>query len=61
MADQPEMLIREKIKPFFKPPKEYKHLYGDYRSPLLFYNGEKVKSPADWGKEELKFLLHGMG
>lgn len=56
IAKQPETLIWGKIKPFFKPPKEYNHIYGDYRSPLLFYNGEKVKSPADWEKRRTEIL-----
>ncbi|MGI6048586.1 MAG: alpha/beta hydrolase family protein, partial [Petrimonas sp.] len=38
------------IKPYFTPPDEFKNQYGDYRSPLLFYNGNSVKTKQDWQK-----------
>jgi dienelactone hydrolase family protein len=38
------------IVPFFSPPKEYAEKYGQFRSPLLFYNGDSVKSEKDWIK-----------
>ena len=34
----------------FSPPKEYENQYGNYRSPFLFYNGDKVKTKSDWQK-----------
>ena len=37
-----------KIANFFEPPTEYKNEYGNYRSPLLFYNGNTVKTKKDW-------------
>ena len=37
----------ERIAPFFKPPKEWRGQYGDYRSPLIFKDGSKVETPAD--------------
>lgn len=61
VAEQPGNLIWKKIKPFFKPPKEYRHQYGDYRSPLFFYNGEKVNSPADWEKRRTEILSRWNG
>ena len=39
-----------KISPFFSPPGEYKDNFGDYRSPLKFYNGRTVSSKNDWKK-----------
>jgi len=40
----------EIISPYFEPLSEYKNNYGDYRSPLLFYNGDTVKTKAEWEK-----------
>ncbi len=40
----------EKIAPFFEPPKEWRGQYGDYRSPLIFKNGSKVETAADWAR-----------
>ncbi|NLU29409.1 MAG: prolyl oligopeptidase family serine peptidase [Bacteroidales bacterium] len=38
------------IKSHFTPPDEFQNQYGDYRSPLLFYNGDSVKTKQDWEK-----------
>ncbi len=40
----------DEIAPFFSPPKEWRDQLGDYRSPLLFNDGSKVETPADWGR-----------
>jgi hypothetical protein len=40
----------QKIKPYFSPPSKYAKLPGKYRSPLVFYDGKKVKTRADWQK-----------
>ena len=40
----------EKIVPFFEPPKEWRGQYGDYRSPLIFKDGSKVETAADWAR-----------
>ena len=40
--------IWEKISSYFKPPVAYENVYGNYRSPLLFYNGDTVKTKKDW-------------
>jgi Dienelactone hydrolase and related enzymes len=52
----------EKIESCFIPPKEFKGQYGSYRSPLLFYNGDTVRSKADWEKRrtEIKARWHDM-
>jgi hypothetical protein len=52
----------DKISPYFSPPGEFKDKYGDYRSPLKFYNGQMVKSPEEWKqrREEILDRWHGM-
>lgn len=30
------------------PPEQYRNDFGDYRSPLRFYNGDSVRTAADW-------------
>ena len=44
------------LKPYFSPPLEYKNQYGNYRSPLIFYNGDSVTTKDDWSKrrEEIR-------
>ena len=51
-----EQIAWEKISPFFSPPEEFKGKYGDYRSPLKFYDGKTVKSPGDWNKRRKEIL-----
>jgi len=51
----PQAMIRKKvdwheITPYFTPPDQFKNEFGDYRSPLVFYNGDPVKTPSDWSK-----------
>lgn len=52
----------KKIKHFFKPPQEFQDSFGNYRSPLLFYNGEEVKTRKEWNlrREEILNRWHGM-
>jgi dienelactone hydrolase len=40
----------ENIAPFFEPPEEWRGQYGDYRSPLIFKDGSKVETAADWAR-----------
>jgi hypothetical protein len=47
--------IWQKIEPFFSPPEEYKG-FGDYRSPLKFYNGQPVRNDGDWAKRRKEIL-----
>jgi hypothetical protein len=51
-----------KIASDFTPPAEFKDKYGDYRSPLKFYDGKTVLTPADWNKrrEEVINRWHEM-
>jgi len=48
--------IWEKISPYFSVPAAYQGKYGDYSSPLVFYNGDTVKTPDDWDRrrEEIR-------
>lgn len=50
------------ISSYFSPPPEYKDNFGNYRSPLKFYNGTDVKNPSGWKKrrEEILNTWHGM-
>ncbi|MGD9557420.1 MAG: hypothetical protein AB7V25_10410 [Mangrovibacterium sp.] len=41
---------------FFSPPAEYKDRYGDFHSPLRFYNGDSVKTSLDWRKRRNEIL-----
>ena len=36
------------ITPYFSPPDSLKNEFGAYRSPLVFYNGDTVRTPSDW-------------
>lgn len=38
----------QRIARHFEVPEEYQNDFGDYRSPLKFYDGTPVKTPADW-------------
>ena len=40
------------IDPYFTPPVEFKDNYGDYRSPLKFYNGDTVRTKQDWREHQ---------
>lgn len=52
-ADAALSLINSKSAPvvlddFFQPPAKYADDFGEYRSPLKFYDGREVKSAQDW-------------
>jgi len=40
----------------FRVPEKYRNDYGKYRSPLIFYNGEKVHNSSDWEKRRAEIL-----
>lgn len=49
LTDAKTSVIWKAIKPYFSPPKKYKEKYGDYRSPLIFYNSDDtVKTKHEW-------------
>ncbi|MGV8134528.1 MAG: alpha/beta fold hydrolase [Mangrovibacterium sp.] len=61
VTGQPVNTLHDKTVPasflsFFSPPAEYKERYGDFRSPLQFYNGDSVKTPVDWRQRRNEIL-----
>jgi hypothetical protein len=38
------------LEPHFTVPDEYANDFGDFRSPLIFNDGSKIESAADWPK-----------
>lgn len=37
-----------KLSSYFRPPAEYENVYGNFRSPSLYYNGDTVRTVEDW-------------
>lgn len=54
-----KVLWRE-ISQFFSPPAKYKDQYGNYRSPLKFYDGKTAKTPEEWKKRRKEILNRWM-
>lgn len=52
----------QQISPFFVCPAEFEGDLGDFRSPLRFYDGRPVVTPADWTARRSEILgkWHGM-
>lgn len=50
------------IDSIFNPPAMYSQGYGNFRSPLKFYNGKTVKTPEDWTKRRKEIInrWHGL-
>src|SRR5687767_7968438 len=42
--------------PFFSPPAEFQNDFGKYASPLIFADGGKVVSKADWAKRRAEII-----
>lgn len=40
--------ILSEIDTFFSPPSTWENDYGNYRSPLVFYNGDTVTTAEEW-------------
>jgi dienelactone hydrolase len=40
----------------FAPPEQYRSVLGDYRSPLVFYDGTAVRNSADWQRRRAEIL-----
>lgn len=55
-------LIWKEIAPFFSVPDEYTGQFGDYPSPLKFYDGHMIKDKKDWQerREEILTRWHEM-
>src|SRR6185369_15555022 len=41
---------------FFAPPEQFRTDFGKYRSPLLFADGSRVQSSADWQRRRAEIL-----
>jgi len=54
--------IPKQIAPFFIPPPELAHDFGEYRSTLRFYDGTPVKTRTDWQRRRHEILKtwHGI-
>jgi hypothetical protein len=48
--------IAKRLAPFFRPPPELANDFGNYASPLKFYDGRPVKTPADWPRRRREIL-----
>ncbi len=46
----------EKLAAFFQPPQGFEGDFGPYKSPLRFYDGTPVKTPADWPRRRREIL-----
>lgn len=46
----------DELAAFFRPPQKYEGDFGDYRSPLKFYDDRDVKSPEDWQARRQEIL-----
>src|SRR5262245_2429499 len=57
-ADEPprDQAAWKAIAPFFQPPADYADKFGDYRSPLLFDDGKRVGTAADWPRRRKEIL-----
>src|SRR5436190_23216363 len=42
---------------FFVPPEKYRSDFGNFRSPLLFTNGTRVRNAADWQRRRAEILF----
>ncbi|MES2692216.1 MAG: acyl-CoA thioester hydrolase/BAAT C-terminal domain-containing protein [Verrucomicrobiota bacterium] len=50
--------IPAELKAYFAPPAEFAGKLGSYASPLTFYDGRAVKSPAEWPKRREEILKY---
>jgi hypothetical protein len=46
------------LRPFFAPPAEYAGDWGQFASPLKFYDGRPVNSPAEWPQRRAEILRY---
>ena len=52
LAARPTVI--EEIDSYFSPPEEWRGKFGEFRSPLIFNDGERVKTAADWRRRRLE-------
>jgi dienelactone hydrolase len=62
LAESSTATAWSKIAPFFTPPPQYADDCGTYSSPLKFYNGAPVRTPAEWPARRAEILAkwHGL-
>src|SRR5699024_1852511 len=63
-VDAKTSAIWKAIAPYFLPTDKYKGKYGEYISPLKFYDGDSVKTKQDWQKRRGQIRsrwMHMMG
>jgi len=46
----------DNLKSCFNPPRQFVNIYGNYKDPLKFYNGQKVESKEDWQKRRAEIM-----
>ncbi len=51
-----ERAATSRIDSYFSPPKAWQGKFGDYKSPLVFANGVRVKTPGDWARRRAEIL-----
>lgn len=51
----------KQIAPYFAPPDSLRGRYGDYRSPLTFYDGRPVRTKSDWKQRRAEILEKWQG
>lgn len=52
--------LRRQLAPYTKPPAQLANDFGNYKSPLIFDDGSKVKNAADWQnrRQEIRKTWH---
>ncbi|MCB1078470.1 MAG: dienelactone hydrolase family protein [Verrucomicrobiae bacterium] len=53
--------LPEALKPWFSPPAEFANNLGSFRSPLIFDNGGRAKTPEDWKRRRQEILSKWQG
>ena len=48
------------IDSYFTPPKEWRGKLGAFRSPLVFNDGTRAKTPADWARRRMELRVDWM-
>lgn len=58
--DKASELLWNTISPYFSPPSHLQSNYGNYRDPLLFDDGSKVRNQEEWEvrREEIRNKWH---
>src|SRR5438552_15108386 len=59
-ADDSTDTLRRKLAPYIQPPPELANDFGAYKSPLVFDDGRKVQTAADWPlrRKEIRKTWH---